>query len=229
MSALLPCVEIEAETTPASAAVIWMHGLGADGHDFEPIVPLLRMPWARFVFPHAPSMPITINAGFVMPAWYDILSLEHVGGRENEGHVRASAERIVALVERERTRGIAPERIVLAGFSQGAAMALHVGVRYPERLGGIVVLSGYHLLPETFESERSEAQRSTPMLFCHGLYDPLVPIVLGEKAHATVQRWSTASVDWHSFPIEHQVSIEEIETVGAWLRAHLPESDPGEA
>src|SRR5690606_11441661 len=115
-----------------------MHGLGADGHDFEPIVPLLRMPWARFVFPHAPSMPITINAGFVMPAWYDILSLEHVGGRENEGHVRASAERIVALVERERTRGIAPERIVLAGFSQGAAMALHVGVRYPERLGGIV-------------------------------------------------------------------------------------------
>lgn len=213
---------VEVGPADASAAVVWMHGLGADGHDFEPIVPLLRCPHVRFVFPHAPAMPVTINGGFVMPAWYDILTLDSTEGRENPEHVLVSAERIAALLRHETERGVDPGRIVIAGFSQGAAMALHVGTRYPHALAGVMVLSGYHVRRDAFEAERNEANRATPMLFAHGRNDPLVRIEWGRAARADVARWSTAELEWHDYPMAHEVCPEEIEDVGAWLRARLP-------
>jgi len=148
MAQLLETIEIETGSQP-DAAVIWLHGLGADGHDFEPIVPLLGLPEVRFVFPNAPARPVTINGGMVMPAWYDILALGGPGPGERAPDVRQSARLIEALLEREEQRGVASSHIVLAGFSQGAAMALHVGTRYPRPLLGIMVLSGYQVLAET--------------------------------------------------------------------------------
>lgn len=198
-----------------------MHGLGADGHDFEPIVPMLGCPDVRFVFPHAPSLPVTINGGMVMPAWYDIRTLEPGEDREDESHIRVSAQRIEALVDRELARGIEPSKLVLAGFSQGGAMALHVGVRQRRALAGALVLSGYQLLPSRHDAEASSEARATPMLFGHGQYDPMVPLSLGRAACDTMRGWSSAEVQWHDFPIAHQVSPEEIEVVGAWLRARL--------
>jgi phospholipase/carboxylesterase len=218
---LLACLELEPDG-PSDGSVVWMHGLGADGHDFEPIVPMLRqgsVATVRFVFPHAPSMPVTINGGFVMPAWYDIVSLEHTENRENESHIVESAQRIVALVDRERERGIPAERIVIAGFSQGAAMALHVGLQYPAALAGIMALSGYFVLPSKLEAQRHDANRGTPMLFCHGTQDPLVPVGLGRAAYETAKATSTSGdVQWHDFPIGHEVSLDEIVIVAAWLR-----------
>jgi phospholipase/carboxylesterase len=222
MTDLPACLELEPEGGVATGAVIWMHGLGADGHDFEPIVPILRCPRARFVFPHAPSMPVTINGGFVMPAWYDITSLEDDDRREDPEHVVASGRRVADLIGREIERGVPPERIVLAGFSQGAAMALYVAPRYPQPLAGVLALSGYLVLPSRLEAEALEANRATPMLIAHGRLDPMVPIALGQRAHATLQRWSTSGdVQWHEFPIAHEVSVPEIELVGQWLRERL--------
>lgn len=215
-------IEVEPRA-PARASVIFLHGLGADGHDFEPVVPMLRTEGVRYVFPHAPRLPVTINGGWVMPAWYDIRSLSFDDSeREDEVHIAESSARITALVERERARGIPSERIVLGGFSQGAAMALHVGLRYPERLAGLLALSGYLLLHDRIERERSEANRTTPALLCHGFVDTVVPISAG-RASAAVLRASApdASVEWHEYPIGHEVSPEELVTVGAWLRARL--------
>jgi phospholipase/carboxylesterase len=192
--------------------------LGADGHDFEPIVPMLRRPDLRFVFPHAPAQPVTINGGFVMPAWYDILRLDRSPDRESEPDIRRSTKLVEALLQREKDRGVAAERIVLAGFSQGAAMALHVGLRHAEALAGLVVLSGYRVLPERFETERSDANRRTPILFGHGIYDPLLPVDLGREAHDFMKaRMPEADIRWHQFPIEHSVSGAEIEVVARWL------------
>jgi phospholipase/carboxylesterase len=207
----------------ATAAVVWLHGLGADGHDFAPIVPVLRLPHARFVFPHAPAMPVTINGGFVMPAWYDIRSLDRAPDREDAEDIRVSAECIAELLEREIDRGIPAERIVLAGFSQGAAMALHVGLRFPERLAGIVVLSGYMVLPETLAAEWNAANRDTPVLFGHGRHDDLVPMASGREAFDRVQRHRPpAHTSWHEFPIGHEVDDAEIDVVARWLQAKLP-------
>jgi phospholipase/carboxylesterase len=212
---LLPCVEVEARGEPRGS-VVWLHGLGADGHDFEPIVSLLGLPIVRFVFPNAPSRPVTINGGMVMPAWYDITSLGGRGPGERAEDVRQSARLIVALLEREERRGIPSSRIVLAGFSQGAAMALHVGVRFPRPLLGIMVLSGYEALAETRDAEAADASRATPMLFCHGTYDPLVAIDRGRQAYracATPER----KVEWHEFPMGHEVSPAEIVVIRTWL------------
>jgi phospholipase/carboxylesterase len=221
MDDLLPCVEIEPRDS-VRGCVIWMHGLGADGHDFEPVVPMLRTQGTRYVFPHAPPMPVTINGGFVMPSWYDILSLEHVEHRENESHIRTSAQRIEALIERERQRGVSSERIVLAGFSQGAAMALHVGLRHEHPLAGIISLSGYLLLDERLTDERSPANLSTPILMCHGTRDPIVPVTLGQQTRDALRTASPdATIDWHDFPMEHTVCPEELEIVGDWLRTRL--------
>jgi phospholipase/carboxylesterase len=198
--------------------VVWLHGLGADGHDFEPIVPILGLPRARFVFPHAPSIPVTINGGMVMPAWYDIVSIG--GGGEKEADVRRSAARIRALLEREEERGVRVDRIVIAGFSQGAAMALHVGTRYPRGLLGIMVLSGYQVLAHTHAAEETPANQSTPMLFCHGTADPLVPIAVGRaayRAHAHPGR----PAEWHEFPIGHEVSPAELVVIRQWLAARF--------
>ena len=221
MNDLLPCVEVE-PPAPVHASVIWMHGLGADGHDFEPVVPVLRTQGVRYVFPHAPSMPVTINGGWVMPAWYDILSLEHVEHRENESHIRASARCIEALVQREHQRGVPAERIVLAGFSQGAAMALHVGLRYEQPLAGILALSGYLVLGSRLADERSQANRETPLFLGHGTLDPIVPLTLGERTRDVLRESSPSSpLTWHTFRMEHSVCPEELELVGAWLRERL--------
>jgi phospholipase/carboxylesterase len=213
---VLPCVEVAPRGEPRGS-VVWLHGLGADGHDFEPIVPLLGLPDVRFVFPNAPAQPVTINGGMVMPAWYDIVSLGGPGPGERAEDVRRSARLIEALLEREETRGVPASRIVLAGFSQGAAMALHVGTRFPRALLGIMVLSGYEVVADTREAEASEANRATPMLFGHGIHDPMVGIARGReayRAHARPER----KVEWHEFPMGHEVSPAEIAAIRAWLR-----------
>jgi phospholipase/carboxylesterase len=217
-TAVLPCVEV-GPRGEAAGAVVWLHGLGANGHDFEPIVPLLALPRVRFVFPHAPLRRVTINGGMEMPAWYDILSLGRQEG-SNPAHVLEGRKQVDALLEREKGRGMAPERTVLAGFSQGAALALHAGIRYPETLAGILVLSGYEVLPRTRAAEASPANRRTPMLFCHGTEDPVVPVEGGRmafEAHATPER----DAQWREFPIAHEVSDEEIAVVRDWLHARL--------
>jgi phospholipase/carboxylesterase len=215
----LSCVEVPPRGE-AIGSVVWLHGLGADGHDFEPIVSLLGLPIVRFVFPNAPARPVTINGGMVMPAWYDITSLGGRGPGEREADVRLSARLIAAVVEREEARGVASSRIVLGGFSQGAALALHVGLRFPRPLLGIMVLSGYEVLPDTRAAEAGEANRATPMLFCHGTYDPLVAIERGRRAHET-SAGPGRKAEWHEFPMGHEVSPAEIVVIRTWLAARF--------
>lgn len=217
MSELLPAIEIDPPGRP-EGVVVWLHGLGADGHDFEPIVPILGLPRARFVFPHAPAMPVTINGGMVMPAWYDIVTIG--AGGENEAGVRRAAAQIRALVEHEEQNGVPADRIILAGFSQGAAMALHVGTRYPRALRGIMVLSGYEVLARTREREETLANRATPMLFCHGTADPVVPIAAGRMAYEAHGR-PDRPAEWHEFPIGHEVSPGELTVIRQWLGARF--------
>ncbi len=217
---MLETVENE-PATPARSAVIWMHGLGADGHDFEPIVPELELPpalAARFVFPHAPVQPIAINGGLPMRAWFDILGLG--GDRpEDAAGVAASAQRIEALIAREQARGIPAERIVLAGFSQGGAMALHVGLRHAQKLAGIMALSCW--LPLRAElAALNGANPRTPILMCHGSYDPMVPSVLGEHSRDLLQQ-AGYTVEWRAYPMQHQVCLEEIADISRWLQTVL--------
>lgn len=214
-------VEVETGAEP-SASVIWLHGLGADGHDFEPIVPALAMPpelGVRFVFPHAPAIPVTINNGFVMPAWYDIRDLD-LQNRADEAGVRASQERVHALIRRENARGIGCEDIVLAGFSQGGAVALHTGIRYPEKLAGIMALSTYLVCRDSIATERSEANRTTPIFQAHGTQDPMVPCENGEAARDRLVELGY-SVAWHTYPMPHAVCPEEVAEIGSWLRARF--------
>lgn len=224
MNRVLPCVEID-DPPGVDAAVVWLHGLGASGHDFEPIVPVLQAAGCnriRFVFPHAPTLAVTINGGMVMPAWYDITALDRDHGRENAQHVRDSAQQVDALIERENDRGIASERIVIAGFSQGGAMALHVGPRAKTRLAGIMCLSAYQVLPTTFEHERQDANRSTPSFFGHGTHDPLVPETWGKRAYDVLNTWGEGAAQWHTYPMAHEVCQAEIADIAGWLRAILP-------
>jgi phospholipase/carboxylesterase len=214
-------VEIETGAKP-EGAVIWLHGLGADGHDFEPIVPELARPGERplrFVFPHAPIRPVTLNGGFAMRAWYDIVSLER-RGPEDESGIRASQELVEALIRRENERGIPSERIVLAGFSQGGALALVTGTRYPHKLAGIMGLSCYMLLAERFAAERVAANQATPIFLAHGLEDPIVAPLLGEHARA----WLEAAgypVEWHTYAMPHSVCPQEVTDIANWLRRVL--------
>ncbi len=217
MSELLDALEIETAPKP-EAAVIWMHGLGADGHDFEPIVPELDLPArpaVRFVFPHAPLRPVTINQGHVMRAWYDVRALAGVR-REDEAGVRQSARQLEALIERERQRGILAGRLVLAGFSQGGAMALHVGLRHPERLAGILALSCYLPLASTLATEAAPANRDVPIFWAHGLHDPMIPRAMAEQGRDHVAALGYA-IEYHRYPIPHSVSAEEIADVARWL------------
>ena len=220
---LLPSVEVEPRGEPAGS-VIWLHGLGADGHDFESLVPLLGLPRVRFVFPHAPIRGVTINGGMLMRAWYDIVRFDRGDGGEQPSHVRESAELIAALLAREAERGVPAGRTVLAGFSQGAALALHVGTRHPERLGGILVLSGYEVLPETRAAEASEANRETPALFAHGSYDDLVPVQRARRAYEA-QSAAGRPAAWHEFPMGHEVCAEEVALVKDWLHQRFADSD----
>ena len=221
MAELLDAIEIETAPAPR-AAVIWMHGLGADGHDFEPIVPELGLPDSlpiRFVFPHAPMRPVTINAGMVMRAWYDVAGQ---GGtrREDEEGVRASQRAIEALIEREKKRGLTAGQIVLAGFSQGGAMALQTGLRHPERLAGLLVLSSFLPLPDTLATEASPANRDVPIFMAHGTHDPLIPV---SRARDSRDRLLALGyrVQWREYPMAHAVCAEEIADLSAWLRRVL--------
>jgi phospholipase/carboxylesterase len=218
---LLDTIEVETDAPP-QAAVIWLHGLGADGHDFEPIVPELTLPSTlavRFVFPHAPVRPVTINGGMPMRAWYDVRGEGGVR-REDEAGVRASAHHITALVERERSRGVPPERVVLAGFSQGGAMALHTGLRYPERLAGIMALSCFLPLADRVAAEVSPANRDVPIFMAHGAFDPLIPLARAHDARDRLLQLGYR-VEWHEYPMPHTVSPEEIADIARWLRTVL--------
>jgi phospholipase/carboxylesterase len=213
-------VEITTGPGPESA-VIWLHGLGASGHDFEPIVPYLGLDSAaaRFVFPHAPVRPVTINNGMRMRAWYDIHGPQ-VSRDQDEAGIANSAELVRALIERENERGVPCSRIVLAGFSQGGAIALHVGLRYGERLAGILALSTYLLFPERLDGERSQANARTPVFVGHGSFDPMVPIAMGRALADRLQALAYP-VSWHHYPIPHSVDQAEIADAGAWLRDRL--------
>ncbi len=218
MSAVLETVEIETGRSP-QAAIIWLHGLGADGHDFEPIVPELGMPAApaaRFVFPHAPVQPVTINGGARMRAWYDVTN----DGRQDAAGIRASQAHVEALIARERARGIAPGAIALAGFSQGGAIALHTGLRHPERLAGILALSAYLPLPDTLEQEAGQANRDAPIFMAHGTQDPLIPLFWAARSRDTLTSLGY-TVEWREYPMPHSVCAEEIADISRWLRTVL--------
>lgn len=218
---LLACVEVEPQGE-ARHAVIWLHGLGADGFDFPPIVPHLALPaelGVRFVFPHAPAIPVTVNGGMVMPAWYDIVELD-LERRHDEAGVRASARRLERLMAREVERGIPPERTVLAGFSQGGAIALHVALRHPERLAGAIGLSTYLVLQETLEAERSSASRGLRVFQAHGTQDPMVPLQAGQASRARLEELG-CEVEWHTYPMQHEVSLDELHALGRWLVKRL--------
>jgi phospholipase/carboxylesterase len=224
MSAPLECVELEPKG-PARTAVIWLHGLGADGHDFPPLVPHLGLPediGARFVFPHAPRIPVTINGGMVMRAWYDITSLD-LHRRHDERGVRKSAEHVRALIEREQARGIEARRIVLAGFSMGGAIALHVGLRYPERLAGILALSTYLVLGDTLAEERGEANLDVPIFQAHGEHDAMVAFERGLAARDALRELGYP-VSFKSYPMQHEVCLEEAHDAGSWLGRRLAEA-----
>lgn len=211
----LPCVEMVTRE-PVNAAVIWLHGLGADGNDFAPIVPHLAQPEGiniRFVFPHAPQLAVTINNGMRMPAWYDILEMS-LDRKVDVAQLRQSADAVIALIEREIERGVPAERIVLAGFSQGGAVAYEAALSYGKRLAGVMCLSTYLATRESVELDK--AQQHTPFLIQHGLMDPIVPASLGEQA----RDWLTEkgyAVRYDSYPMQHQVCPEQISVIRDWL------------
>ncbi len=215
-TALLPCVELGADE--ADYAIIWLHGLGANGHDFEPIVPELKLPATakiRFVFPHAPSQAVTINSGIVMPAWFDIASpqLDHI---EDEAGIRRSQQSLERLIERETGRGVPVEHIILAGFSQGGAIALHTGLRYPQPLAGILGLSTYLPLVQTVRAEASEANRHIPILLAHGSHDPIIPLRLAEDSRHYLEQFGYQP-EWKTYYMEHSVCPDEIKDISRWL------------
>jgi phospholipase/carboxylesterase len=216
---LLPCVEIEPKNT-ANACVIWLHGLGADGFDFEPIVNELNLPDSlaiRFIFPHAPSIPITINNGMVMPAWYNVLGMAIDDKIDLEG-IKLSAEKINHLINREITRGIQSQRIIIAGFSQGGAVAYHCALTYPKKLGGLLALSTYFATHK--DIKLSSANQEIPIQICHGLDDTIVPEVLGQRA---VQRLKAKNYQpvYKIYPMQHNVCEEEINDISMWLQELL--------
>jgi phospholipase/carboxylesterase len=217
----LETIEIETGPSP-NGTIIWMHGLGADGHDFEPIVPELVRRGERalrFVFPNAPVRPVTLNRGYPMRAWYDILGLER-GMAQDEPGIRASHAAIEALIRRENERGITTDRITLAGFSQGGAMALFSGTRYPDKLAGIMGLSCYMLLESHFAAERAAVNQQTPIFLAHGTQDPVVNPLLGEQTRRLLESAGYA-VEWHAYTMPHSVCPQEVADIAAWLRRIL--------
>jgi phospholipase/carboxylesterase len=213
----LSCVEVNPKTTPV-ASVIWLHGLGADGHDFENIVPELHLPEnlpVRFVFPHAPMRPVTINNGYVMRAWYDIKQLDSFSNQDEAG-ICESEQTICSLIEHEKTLGIPCNKIILAGFSQGGAIALHTGLHYPEQLAGILALSTYLPLSEQFQIETKRINQTIPIMMAHGTADPLIPIKFAEASRDLLTT-NGYKVEWHTYPIQHSICPEEIQDIGKWI------------
>ena len=207
---------------PAVASLILLHGLGADGRDFVPIVAELGLPQTlpvRFVFPHAPVRPVTVNNGYAMRAWYDITAFTPEGRADAAG-LAESTWRVSAYVKTEMARGVAPSRIVLAGFSQGGAVALYAGLRCAERLGGVLALSTYLPFPATLAAEKSPANQDVPILMCHGRMDPIVPVSMGLEARDALTAQGYA-VEWHEYPMQHEVSAAELVAIGRWLHARL--------
>jgi len=224
MPELLDSIEVTTGKNPG-ASVIWLHGLGADGNDFVPIVNELELdgtPAIRFVFPHAPMRPVTINNGYVMRAWYDVSfgDLEGQSRLADERGVRESQAHITALIEREARRGVAAQDIVLAGFSQGGAIALQTGLRHPQKLAGVMALSGYLPLAESLLQEAAPANKTTPIFMAHGTYDPVVPLMMGAGSMTLLSGLGYA-VEWRQYPMPHSVCPEEIQDIGAWLRKVL--------
>jgi len=220
----LPCIEIETAPNP-SASVIWLHGLGADGNDFVPIIPQLHLsecPTIRFVLPSAPSIAVTVNGGYVMPAWYDITERD-INAREDLAGIHKSAAAISELIEREASRGIAYDNIVLAGFSQGCAMSLQVGLRFPHRLAGIMALSGYLPLAKSLPPERSEANSQTPIFMAHGVWDA---VIVPERAEASADILEKLGyqVDWNTYPMEHSLHPDELVDISRFLTMVLSKS-----
>jgi phospholipase/carboxylesterase len=212
----MQAVEINSAANP-QAAVIWLHGLGADGHDFEPIVPELRLTKpVRFVFPHAPVRPVTLNQGMRMRAWYDILQLG--AGPEDDAGVRASQKLLDELIAAEKKRGMT--KIVVAGFSQGGAIALQSALRYPERLAGVLALSTYLPLNASLQAERSAANREVPIFMAHGQYDDVIPLPRAEQSRQILERLDY-KVEWHVYPMAHSVCPEELDDISAFLRQVL--------
>jgi len=218
---LLPAIEIESGANP-DAAVIWMHGLGDDGHGWSEVVPALRMPAsirARFLFPHAPVMPVTINNGYAMRAWYDLRENDF-NNRADLAGVRRSQQQVEALMAREQTRGVQPSRIVLAGFSQGGAIALYAGLRHAERLAGIVALSTYLVAPDALVAEGSSANRDISIFMAHGTQDPVVQLRWAEASRKALVAAGYA-VEWHAYPMPHSAVPEELVAVGRFLTRTL--------
>jgi phospholipase/carboxylesterase len=215
MPELLEAIEIETAKNP-KASIIWLHGLGADGNDFAPIVPEIRLPRSaiRFVFPHAPVQPVTINGGMRMRAWYDIA--DGANRREDERGVRASQVLIEALIGREKERGTKAERLVLAGFSQGGAIALQTGLRHPERIAGIMALSTYVPVGEKLTAEASPANRDVPIFMAHGSYDPVIPLARAEQSRKLLESLGYP-VEWREYGMPHSVCPEELADIGDWL------------
>jgi phospholipase/carboxylesterase len=215
-NALLPALVIE-PAQQASASVIWLHGLGADGHDFEPIVPELGLGDAavRFIFPHAPERPVTVNMGYVMRAWYDITAADLSQGQDEAG-TRESEQLLQAWIEHEMEKGIPAQRIILAGFSQGGAIVLHTGLRYPQRLGGIMALSSYLPLADTVADEKHAANAEVPIFMAHGNEDPVIPLAFAEQSRDQLTALGH-QVEWHEYSMPHSVCMEEVKAIGEWL------------
>ncbi|MCB1691059.1 MAG: carboxylesterase [Halioglobus sp.] len=221
LAAPLPTVELNPETTPV-AVVIWLHGLGADGHDFEPIVPELRLPSSlpvRFVFPHAPEMAVTAFGGQRARAWFDF---NPAGGADLPG-IRKSAAQIRDLIQNEIDNGMPAERILLAGFSQGGVMAFHTGLYYPKKLAGILALSTFLAEGESLAAGKSAANARIPILMCHGQQDAVLPMSLGKSSRENLER-AGYTVEWHEYPMGHEVCLEEIQDISRWLQAVLGQS-----
>ncbi|WP_338767124.1 carboxylesterase [Massilia sp. METH4] len=218
---VLPNIEVATNDNP-QVAIIWLHGLGADGNDFVPFVQELNLsglPGIRFIFPHANTMPVTINGGYTMRAWYDIVHTD-LGRQEDEKGLRASQLQVEALIEREKSRGIPASRIILGGFSQGCAMTLQTGLRYKEKLAGLLCLSGYLPLADKTAAERNAANADTPIFLAHGRLDPVVPL-----ARATASRDALKAlgyqVEWHDYYMQHSVCPEEVADISGWLQKVL--------
>jgi phospholipase/carboxylesterase len=222
MNDLLPAIEIETAAMPRYS-VIWMHGLGADGSDFEPVVPELGLeggPGVRFIFPHAPQIPVTCNGGYVMPAWYDIVTLDANTREVDEAGVIASRQAIRRLIERENQRGVPCARIFVAGFSQGGAVAYTTALTHAESLAGVIALSTYIPTPLLVETEATAANRAVPIFAAHGSYDDVVAPELGIRARDFLSRLGYG-LEWHEYPMAHSVCIEEVREIGRWLRDRM--------
>lgn len=218
----LETIELQPQNVAPTAAVIWLHGLGADGHDFVPVVQELAragIPAIRFIFPHAPEIPVTINGGYVMRAWYDILGTDLVR-REDEAGIRASQAQVEQLIEREVAAGIPRSRIVLAGFSQGGAITLHTGLRQAEPLAALMALSTYLPLADLFATERHGAAQATPIFMVHGSQDPVIPLARAQASRDALVALGHP-VEWHEYPMPHSVCAEEVEAIAGFLRRVL--------